>query len=152
MWDVMFDTRNVQRVIVGGLQLMRLDVKLSNSARILAVSLFAYIVLDVLLTPPAHLETRPVAQVTAVGFVTLGLLFAGLALAVVALVMLFRRSPRAATVAIVGAVLILPAVAAEQTGHFSSVRPPTAIEVIELVQVVVAFVVIGSALRTVRQA
>ena len=130
----------------------RSDVKLSDSARILAISLVAYIVLDILLTPPAHLETRPVAQVTCLGFVTLGLLFAGLALAVVSLVMLFRRSPRAASVAIVAAVLILPAVAAEQTGHFSNVQPPTAIELIELVQVVVAFVVIGSALRTRRQA
>lgn len=90
------------------------------------------------------------SNVTGFGFVTLGLLFVGLALAIVALVLLFRRSRRTAMIAIVAAVLYFPAVLAEQTGHFSSVRPPAAIEVVELVQAVIALIVIGMAIRTTR--
>jgi hypothetical protein len=122
-------------------------LKLSNVARVLAVTLLAYIVCDILLTPPAHLETRPPSHVTGLGFVTLGLLFVGLALAILSLVLLLRRSLRTATIAIVAAILYFPAVLAEQTGHFSSIRPPAAIEVVELVQVVIALIVIGVALR-----
>ena len=90
-------------------------MKLSNAARIVSVALAAYIVCDVLLTPPAGLETRDPAKVS-LGFAVLGLLFVGLALAVVALVLLFQRSRRAPVVAIVAAILYLPAFVAEQAG------------------------------------
>lgn len=93
-------------------------MKLSNPSRILVVALAAYIVCDILLTPPAGLETRDAAKVTGVGFTTLGLLFAGLALAIVAIVLMFRRSRRSPIVAIVAAVLYFPAFLAEQTGLF----------------------------------
>jgi len=113
----------------------------------LTVALAAYVVCDVLLTPPAGLETRPVARVTPLGFVVLGLLFVGLLLAVVALVLLWRGSSRAEIVAIVAALLYYPATIAEQTGHFSAVKAPAAIETVELVQVVVAAIVAGLAIR-----
>jgi len=90
-------------------------MRLSNAARIVSVALAAYIVCDVLLTPPAGLETRDPAKVS-LGFAVLGLLFVGLALAVVALVLLFQRSRRAPVVAIVAAILYLPAFVAEQAG------------------------------------
>lgn len=102
-----------------------------------------YIVCDILLTPLGGLETRNPAFVTVVGFATLALLFVGLALGILALVLLFRRSGRTSLVAIVAAVLYFPAMLAEQTGHFSSLRPPTGIERLELVQAVVAILVIG---------
>jgi hypothetical protein len=70
-------------------------MKPTTNARILAITLGAYVVCDILLTPPAHLETRDPAKVTGLGIATLALLFLGLALAVVAIVLLFRRSPRA---------------------------------------------------------
>jgi hypothetical protein len=126
------------------------DLRLSNPAKVLAVTLAAYIVCDVLLTPPAGLETRPVSHVTGVGFAVLGLLFVGLALAIVSLVLLFRRSRRAPTIAIVAAVLYFPAVLAEQTGNFSSVHAPAAIETVELIQAAVALVLIGVATWTLR--
>ncbi len=81
---------------------------------------------------------------TGLGFVVLGLLFVGLALAIVSLVLLFRRSQRTAVAAIASAVLYFPAVLAEQTGHFSSVRPPGAIEVVELIQAAVALILLGA--------
>jgi hypothetical protein len=127
-------------------------LKLSTSARLLAVTLAAYIVCDILLTPPAGLETRPVSHVTGLGFAVLGLLFVGLALAIVSLVLLFRRSRRAPSVAIIAAVLYFPAVLAEQTGNFSSVHAPAAIETVELIQTVVALIVIGAGVWTLRRA
>src|SRR5260370_3009101 len=114
--------------------------------RVPAVSLAAYIVCDVLLTPVAGFETRPVAKVTAVGFAVLGLLFSGLALAIVALVLTVRRSDRSPGFAIVAAVLFLPAFIAEQTGNFSALHAPAAIERVEVVHVVVVVIVVGAAL------
>jgi hypothetical protein len=61
--------------------------------------------------------------VTGLGFAVLGLLFVGLA--------------------IVAAVLYLPAFVAEQAGLFSALRPPTAIERVEWVQAVVAIIAVG---------
>jgi hypothetical protein len=108
-------------------------MKFSGSARVLAVTLGLYVVCDILLTPPARLETRDPAKVTGLGDAVLGLLFLGLALAIVAIILLLRRSPRAPTVAIVAAVLFLPAFLSEQFGLFSARRPPVAIETVEWV-------------------
>jgi hypothetical protein len=47
------------------------EVKLLIAAKLLVPALVAYIVLDVLLTPAGRLETRPVAEVTVIGFITL---------------------------------------------------------------------------------
>ena len=125
-------------------------MRLSIAAKVLAASLVVYVVGDILLTPLAGLETRPVAKVTTLGFVSLGLLFVGLVLAVVAAVLVFRRSRRAPIVAIIAAVLYFPAFFAEQTGHFSAVTAPVAIEEVELVQVIVAVIVIVFALVVLR--
>jgi hypothetical protein len=125
-------------------------MKLSNASRILAVILAAYIVCDILLTPLAGIETRPVAKVTGLGFAVLGLLFAGLALAIVAIVLLFRRSRRAPIVAIVAAVLYLPAFLAEQAGLFSALRPPIGIERVEVVQTVIVVIALGLAFWVLR--
>jgi hypothetical protein len=105
-----------------------------------------YIVCNILLTPPAHIETRDPAKVTVLGIASLVLLFIGLALSVVALVLLLRRSGRSPMLAIIAAALYLPAFLAEQTGNFSSLRAPAGIEAIELVQAVVMVLVILFAL------
>jgi hypothetical protein len=105
-----------------------------------------YIVCDVLLTPPARLETRNPAYVTGLGVATLVLIFIGLALIVLALVLLIRGSGRAPIIAIVGALLYFPAPLAEVTGHFSSLKPPAAIAWIELIQAVLAVIVVGTSL------
>ena len=67
-------------------------VRLAKAERILAASLVAYFVCDILLTPPAHIETRDPSHVTTLGIATLALLFIGLAFGVVAFVLLVRRS------------------------------------------------------------
>lgn len=107
------------------------------------MALVAYVVADILLTPPARLETRNPAFVTPVGIAALALLFLGLALSILALVLLFRRSARSPIAAIVAGVLFLPAPLTEVTGHFSSLHPPTAIATIEVVQTVIALLVVA---------
>jgi uncharacterized membrane protein (DUF2068 family) len=119
-------------------------LKQSTLERVLAVTLVAYIAFDILLTPVARLETRSASNITSLGLATLGLIFVGLALAIVSLVLLFRRSPRTPIVAIVAAALYFPCALADLTGNFSSVRQPVAIEVIELVQVVVALILVAA--------
>ena len=118
-------------------------MRLSRAGLLLAIILVVYIVLDVLLTPVGGFETRDPAKVHVVGFAGLALLFVGLVLSIVAIVLLFRRSGRAPTFAIVAAVLYYPAFLTERTGIFSSLPAPAAIEQIELVQAVVAAIAIG---------
>jgi hypothetical protein len=117
-------------------------VKRTNGERLLAAALVAYIICDVLLTPPAGLETRNPAFVTSLGVATLALLFVGLALSIVALILIARGSSRSTIIAVVAAVLYFPAPIAEAAGHFSSLPPPTAIAWLEVLQALVAVVVI----------
>ena len=115
---------------------------MSRAGKGLAVLLVAYVVADILLTPPARLETRDPALVTPVGFVTLGLLFLGLLLAVISVVLLIRGSRRASVLAVIAAVLYFPAVIAEWSGHFSKLSPPPAIATVEVIQAFIAVLVI----------
>jgi hypothetical protein len=127
-------------------------VKRSDAKRVLGAALVAYILFDVLLTPPAHLETRNPAFVTGIGIAALVLLFIGLALAIVALVLLFRGSRRSPMLAIIAGVLYLPGPLTEFTGRFSSLRAPTAIAVLEVVEAIVAVSMIGIGVWLLRSA
>ncbi len=116
--------------------------KATTNAKILAILLAIYIVSDLLLTPIGGLETRPVADVSTIGIVTLGLLFVGLILAVVSLVLVFRSPRRASLLSMVGAVLYFPAFLIDQAGLFSSLHPPPAIVDVEILQGIIAVLVI----------
>jgi hypothetical protein len=126
-------------------------MKLVTAQRMLTVTLVAYVVCDILLTPPAHLETRDPARVTGLGIAALGLLFVGLALSIVALVLLFRRPGRSPIVAVIAAVLYFPAFFSELTGHFSSLQAPSAIVWVESVQAVVAVAAILISISLIRR-
>jgi hypothetical protein len=126
-------------------------MKPSGRSKILLSLLVIYILSDILLTPLGGLETRPPAQVTTFGLATLGLLFAGLALGVVSLVLLFYRPRRSPILAIIAGILFFPAFFAEQAGYFSSLRPPIAIETLEIIQAIVSIVMILMALSVHRQ-
>lgn len=123
----------------------------TGKSRILLVLLIVYIVLDFLLTPPAGLETRDPALVTSVGLVVLGLLFIGLALGVVSIILLFYRPRRTRILAVVAGIFFLPAFLTEQAGDFSSLRPPVAIETVEILQALVSIIMIIVALSVYRQ-
>ena len=123
----------------------------SGRGRALAVLLVVYILGDILLTPLGGLETRPSADVTTVGFITVSLFFLGLALAVGSLVLLFYRPRRLPIVAIVAGILYFPVFIADQSGNFSSVQPPAAIAALEIVQTLVALATIFLASSIYRQ-
>src|SRR5260370_42102110 len=91
---------------------------------VLGVALVLYVICDILLTPPARLETRNPALVTGIGIVSLALLFFGLALAIVAIVLVYRRSRRAAGAAILAAILFVPAFLVGEAINVSTLRPP----------------------------
>ena len=114
----------------------------SGKPRLLLVLLVIYVVIDILLTPLGGLETRDPSKVTSIGLTTLGLLFTGLVLGLVSLAALFYKPRRSPILAIIAGILFLPAVITEQAGYFSSLRPPIAIETLEIVQTVVSLVTI----------
>jgi hypothetical protein len=118
-------------------------MKLSSPGTVLGVTLAAYIVCGVLLTPVAGFETRDPAKVTTLGIATLVLFFVGLALSVIALVALFRGSARSSMFAIAGVVLYVPVFLAEETSQFSSLTPPTAIARIEILEAVIAVIALA---------
>ncbi len=122
----------------------------STNSRLFLASLAAYMVCDILLSP-GGLETRPVGDVTTIGLVTLGLIFVGLALAIASAVLLFSRPRVSPFVAILGGVLYFPALVADQAGLFSTLRPPLGIDALELVQALVAALVILLAFRLRRE-
>lgn len=126
-------------------------VRPSGRGRALAVLLVVYIVSDILLTPLGGLETRPSANVTALGFITVSLFFVGLALTVASLVLLFYRPRRLPIVAIFAGILYFPVFIADQSGNFSSVQPPAAIATLEIVQALVALATIFLASSIYRQ-
>jgi hypothetical protein len=126
-------------------------MKPSGRSRILLLFLVIYVVSDILLTPLGGLETRPPAQVTTLGLAALGLLFAGLALAVVSSVLLFYKPRRSPMIAIIAGILYFPAFLTEQAGYFSSLRPPIAIETLETIQAIISIVMILMALSVHRQ-
>ena len=108
---------------------------------------------DVHLTPTAGFETRSPARVTGVGIASLVRVFIGLTLGVISLALIARVSRRKPIVAIIASVPFIPAFLAEQTGEFSSLRPPAAIETIEIAPIViVAIVIVFSSLLLQRDA
>ena len=79
------------------------------------------------------------------------MLFAGLALAVVSSVLLFYKPRRSPMIAIIAGILYFPAFLTEQAGYFSSLRPPIAIETLEIIQALVSIFMILMALTVHRQ-
>jgi hypothetical protein len=124
----------------------------SGLRTVITAALVTFLVAGVLLTPLARLETRPVSDVTGVGVVVLGLFFVGLILALVALVLVLlgrASSLSLAILPILAAVLYVPGLVADQTGHLSKLPHPTAIFWVELIQAVIALVLIVLALSAV---
>jgi hypothetical protein len=121
--------------------------KLTKEARFMARLLILYVVADFSLTPLGGLETRPVSQVTTVGFATLGLLFTGLALNIICLILILRHYNQAPRFGIIGSILFFPAAIADQTGQFSTLTPPAAITYIEVIEALVAISLIFFGVR-----
>ena len=119
--------------------------------RLFAVVMVVYLILDFFLTPFGGLETRTLANTTTTGYATVGLLFLGLALIIASLVSLAIGPRRSSVLAIVGALLYFPVFLADYTGQFSASPAPSAIASLEIVQALVAIVIILLALQSRRE-
>jgi hypothetical protein len=126
-------------------------MKPSGRSRTLLILLVIYLISEILLTPLGGLETRNPANITTLGLVTLGLLFTRLAFGVVSLVLLFYKPRGSPILAIIAGILYFPAFLAEQAGYFSSLKPPIAIETLEIIQALVSIIMILMALNVHRQ-
>ncbi len=122
-------------------------VKLSRDAKLLRNLLVVYIIADIFLTPIGGLETRPSANITTVGFATVGLLFVGLALNIFSLVWIFRSPRRSPLLAFIGSALYFPASIADSSGLFSTIQRPLGIAYLEAIEGVVALALIILAVR-----
>jgi hypothetical protein len=112
----------------------------SKWAWVLAAVLLLNIVLAVLLTPLGF-ESRPTAALRPPGYVAIAAVFAGLALDVAALVLIFlRRVGLAASLAIAASIVFLLPNVVDQTGIFFSVPIPPIVRMLEYVFIVVLVV------------
>jgi len=126
-------------------------VPLSGRARSLAIGLPLAVVLAVLLTPLGGLETRSIAETTALGLGTIVLFLVGLVLDVASVVALFRRPRTASILAFIGLVLYFPIFIADSTGLWSSKPAPPAIVYLSIITAIVNVGVLFLATRVYRE-
>ena len=114
-------------------------MKRTRNVTALAVALAVTVVVIVLLTPLGF-ETRPSSALKPVGYVAIGIIFAGLALFLASIGLLFRRVKLASSLAIAASILFFFPVIGDQTGYFFSVPNPPAITVLEYILTVLLLV------------
>ena len=105
----------------------------------LLVALISSIVLAVLLSPLGF-ERRPPADLTLVGYISIGAVAGGVLLDLAAIVLLFRRPRLAAVVAIIGSVAFLIPNMTDKAGAFFSLPAPPVISVLEYIHLGVLLV------------
>jgi uncharacterized membrane protein len=120
------------------------------SAVTLRILVGIHLVWTVLLTPIAF-EPRPFSSFTALGFLSLAMIFTTVTLDVVAFVISRRRWRAAGTLVVIGGVLFVPPFAIDQLGLFSTQPAPTTIVVLEIAALVtqLALLYVGWRLRRV---
>jgi len=126
-------------------------VPLSGRARSLAIGLPLAVVLAVLLTPLGGLETRSIAETTALGLGTIVLFLVGLVLDVASVGALFRRPRTASILAFIGLTLYFPIFIADSTGLWSSKPAPPAIVYLSVTTAIVHIGALFLATRVYRE-
>lgn len=114
-------------------------MKLSRNVTVLVIALAVTVVVIILLTP-IGLETRPPSALKPIGYLAIGTIFAGLALFLAAIGLLFRKVRTASSLAIAASILFFFPVIGDQTGYFFSAPIPPAVRVLEFVLVVMLLV------------
>jgi hypothetical protein len=125
-------------------------MKLSRNVLALAVALVVNVLLVILLTPLGF-ETRPATDLKTVGYIAIGTIFAGLALDIASIALLFRRVRLASSLAIVGSVLFFFPIFGDQAGSFFSLPIPPVIHTLEYIFVVVLLVTLFLASKVYRE-
>ena len=111
--------------------------KLSSKGRILAVLLVVFVFCDILLSPIGF-ETRGSAILSSASSIPwFILLIAGLVLNIVALIALFFRPRLTSILAIIGSIVYIIVLVADQVGLVISISPPPLITDVEIVTLVV---------------
>jgi hypothetical protein len=105
----------------------------------LAIVMIVNVLIIILLTPLGF-ETRPQSDLKIVGYIAIVSIFAGLALDLTSIVLLFKRVRLASSLAIVSSVLFFLIIFVDRTGSFFSVPIPPAINTLEYLFVVVLIV------------
>lgn len=124
---------------------------LSGRARSLAIGLALAVVLAVLLTPLGGLETRSIAETTAIGLSTVVLFLAGLVLDGASIVALFRRPRTASMLAFIGLICYFPIFIADLARLWSTRPAPPAIVYLSIITAIVHIVVLFLAARVYRE-
>jgi hypothetical protein len=114
-------------------------MKLSSVRSALFVALACSVVLAILLSPLGF-ERRPPADLTLIGYISIGAVAAGVLLDLVAIVMIFRRLRLASILALVGSVTFLIPFVTDKAGVFFSLPAPPVISALEYVFLVVLVV------------
>ncbi len=116
----------------------------------LVVALVVNVLLIILLTPLGF-ETRPPSDLKPVGIIAIGTIFAGLILDLASIGVLFRRVRLASMLAVIGSILFLPVIFADQTGSFFSLPIPPTINTLEYIFVVALLVTLFLASKVYRE-
>ncbi len=117
----------------------------------LAVALVVNVLLIILLTPLGGFETRPLSDVRPIGFIAVGAIFAGLILDLASIGLLFRRVRLASLLVVVSSSLLFLPTFADQTGSFSSLPAPPAINTFEYIFVTVLLLTLFLASKVYRE-
>jgi hypothetical protein len=106
-------------------------MKRSKRVSVLATVLALNVVLAVLLTPLGF-ESRPPTNLTNVGYIAIGTVFAGLILDVAAIILLFRGRIRLGSIlAIIGSILFVFPNVVDRTGSFFTLPIPPVVSILE---------------------
>jgi hypothetical protein len=114
-------------------------MRLGSARSALVAALASSVVLAVLLSPLGF-ERRPTADLTLVGYISIGAVAAGVLLDLAAIVLIFRRVRLASVLALVGSVAFLLPFVTDKAGAFFTVPAPQVINVLEYVFLVVLLV------------
>ena len=125
--------------------------KFSKNAIMLAIVMIVNVVIIILLTPIGF-ETRPQSDLKPFGYIAIVSIFAGLALDLASIGLLFKRTrvKLASSIAIVSYILFLLIIFVDRTGSFFSSPIPPAINTLEYLFVVVLVVTLFLASMTYR--
>ena len=114
---------------------------LSRNVIMFAIVMIVNVLIIILLTPLGF-ETRPQSDLKTFGYIAIVSIFAGLALDLASIGLLFKRArvKLASSIAIVSSILFLLIIFVDRTGSFFSVPIPPAINTLEYLFVVVLVV------------
>ena len=125
-------------------------MRITTNEKVLAALLVVFIFCDILLSPVGF-ETRGQAILSnSASLPWFALLIIGLVLNIGALIVLFFRSRLSSSIAILGSILYLAVLVADQARLVTAIPPPQLITDVELVTFVVLVGAIVSAVRVLR--